>query len=79
MYRMWISDSICSAALDARERATNIQKKGWWNRVFNSVKHCEDLASVEQLLENKGKKFEVCHFFCSPVICYCSTIIDYFT
>ena len=63
---MRISDCICSAALNARERATNIQKKGWWNKVFNSVKHREDLASVEQLLENEGKKFEVCHFFLFP-------------
>ena len=63
MHKMRISDCICSAALDAHEMATNIQKKGWWNRVFNSVKHRADLASVEQLLENEEKKFEVRHFF----------------
>ena len=52
---------ICSAALSVRERATNIQKKGFWNRVFNSTKHRAGLASLEQTLENESKKFEVCH------------------
>ena len=50
---------ICSAALSVRERATNIQEKGFWNRVFNSTKHRAGLASLEQNLENEGKKFEV--------------------
>ena len=52
---------ICSAALGVRERATNIRKKGFWNRVFNSTKHRAGLASLEQSLKNESKKFEVWH------------------